>query len=218
MALIRVVIVDDHEMVRDGLHRILEGAEAEIEVVGMAENGEEGVSIALATRPDVVLMDLRMPGTGGVQAISALRRSAPDVCVIALTTFDDDDLVLEAIKAGARGYLLKAIPVRELIQAIRTVKDGGTVMSPDVASKVMNLLARMTPPAAATEEEEVRLAPRETEILRLLAEGLDNREIAARLYLTDGTVKNYVSRIYEKLDAKGRTHAVARAKALGILA
>ncbi len=208
MSAIRVMLVDDQRLMREGLRTLLD-LEEDIEVIGEAGNGEEGVAAFLALRPDVALMDVRMPVLDGVQAT-----------IIILTTFDDDEYVLEGLRAGALGYLLKDVGVTELAEAIRAVMRGGVLIEPSVARKVVAELARLRPapapearPAALVEP----LSERELEILRLVAAGLTNRDIAQRLFLAEGTVKNYVTNILGKIGARDRTQAAIAARELGLL-
>ena len=214
---VRLLLIDDQRLMRDGLRTLLE-MESEMAVVGEASNGQEALDQYAALRPDVALMDVRMPVMDGVEATRRLRARWPDARVIILTTFDDDEYVFEGLRAGALGYLLKDVSIQELTEAIHTVMAGGVLIEPSVARKVVAEFARMTPqsPAAASELVEA-LSDREIEILKLLAEGLTNREIAARLYLAEGTVKNYVTNILGKIGARDRTQAALRARELGLL-
>lgn len=224
MSSIRVLLVDDQEIVRQGLTTILKYAPG-IEVVGQAGDGEEAVIIARTLRPDVVLMDLKMPRLGGIPATRRISAELPDTQVIILTTYDTDDLVFEGIKAGAKGYLLKDAASETLVEAIRGVMRGESRIDPSVARKVLNEFQRLTTEAPArrpmldTQDELIiePLTPREEEVLHLLVEGLSNKEIGARLHLTEGTVKNYVSNVIAKLQANDRTHAVVLAIKRGLL-
>ncbi len=224
MSAIRVLLVDDQEIVRQGLTTILKYAPG-IEVVGQAGDGEEAVALAHALRPDVVLMDLKMPRLGGIPATRRICAELPDTQVIILTTYDTDDLVFEGIKAGAKGYLLKDATSETLLEAIRGVMRGESQLDPGVARKVLNEFQRLASQAPAhrptldTQDELIieSLTPREEEVLRLLVEGLSNKEIGARLHLTEGTVKNYVSNIIAKLQANDRTHAVVTALRRGLV-
>lgn len=229
MTSIRVLLVDDQEIIRQGLATILKYAPG-IEVVGQAGNGNEAVAQARALRPDVVLMDLKMPQLGGIPATRRICKELTDTQVIILTTYDADDLVFEGIKAGARGYLLKDAGAETLVEAIRGVMRGESQLDPSVAHKVLKefqRLAAQTPPLPSALGERARgergelliapLTPREEEVLHLLVEGLSNREIGDRLHLTEGTVKNYVSTIIGKLQANDRTHAVVTALRHGLV-
>lgn len=218
MKRIRVLLVDDQGLFREALATLL-GLHSQLEIVGEAADGEAGVALAQTLRPDVVLMDLRMPGMSGVEATRRLRGLVPEARVLVLTTFEDDDEVLAAIEAGAAGYMLKASPAEKLVEAICTVMRGGSPLEPSVASKVMAELARLS--RRQSEERCQRLADplsaRELEVLRALCEGLSNKEIAAKLGLTEGTVKNHMTQVLSKLGVLDRTQAALRAHALGLL-
>jgi DNA-binding NarL/FixJ family response regulator len=204
---IRLVIVDDHPVVRDGLRGIFE-ADAAFEVVGEAGNGAEALALAGRLAPDVVLLDLRMPGLSGAALIRALRSQQPGVRVLVLTTFDDDAEVLAAIDEGATGYLLKDTPRTELRRAVKATARGESVLSPTVSGA----LTRRT----ATPEHQ-KLSPRELEVLALIARGTTNREVAGRLFISEATVKTHLLHIYAKLAAKDRAAAVAIAYQRGLL-
>ena len=218
MKRIRVLLVDDQGLFREALATLL-GLHSQLEIVGEAADGQAGVALAQTLRPDVVLMDLRMPGMSGVEATRRLRGLVPEARVLVLTTFEDDDEVLAAIEAGAAGYMLKASPAEKLVEAICTVMRGGSPLEPSVASKVMAELARLS--RRQSEERCQRLADplstRELEVLRALCEGLSNKEIAAKLGLTEGTVKNHMTQVLSKLGVLDRTQAALRAHALGLL-
>jgi DNA-binding NarL/FixJ family response regulator len=220
---IGVLLVDDQQIVRQGLATILRYAPG-IEVVGEAGDGKEAIALAAALRPDVVLMDLKMPSLGGIPATRRICKAQPETHVIILTTYDADDLVFEGIKAGAKGYLLKDASSETLIEAIRGVMQGESLIDPGVARNVLEEFRRLAAepaphlPSKAPEPLQIEpLTPREEEVLRLLTEGLSNREIGARLHLTEGTVKNYVSAIIAKLQANDRTHAVVTALRHGLV-
>ncbi|MDT0455730.1 response regulator transcription factor [Streptomyces sp. DSM 41527] len=204
---VTVLIVDDHPVVRDGLRGMFASAVG-FEVLGEAGDGIEGVELATRLDPDVVLMDLRMPGGGGVAAIVELARRAPRCKVLVLTTYDTDSDTLPAIEAGATGYLLKDTPREELFTAVRAAAEGRTVLSPAVASR---LVSRVRSPGNEP------LSAREREVLALVAKGTSNREIAAVLFISEATVKTHLTHIYGKLDAKDRAAAVAVAYDRGIL-
>jgi len=208
---IRILLAEDQRLLRDGLRIILD-LEPGLAVVGEAADGEEAVHRALELRPDIVLMDVQMPRRGGVEATALIAAACPGTRVIVLTTFDYEDYVFEAVKAGAMGYLLKDVPAPELIDTIRRVHAGESFIQPRVASKLLLELGRRS---RAPQEEE--LTEREREVLGLLAAGASNRDIGARLYLAEGTVKNHVSNILGKLHAANRTHAVSLAREQGLL-
>jgi len=214
---IRILLVDDQRLMREGLRILLE-LEADLKVVGEAENGEAALEVYATLQPDVVLMDVRMPGMDGVETTWRLRERWPEARVIILTTFDDDEYVFEGLRAGAQGYLLKDVSGHNLAEAVRTVAAGGALIEPSVARKVVAEFARLAPPARAPETGLPEpLSNREREILRLLARGLSNRQIATRLSLAEGTVKNYVTNILQKLGARDRTQAALRARELGMI-
>ena len=214
---IRILLVDDQRLMREGLRILLE-LEPDLKIVGEAEDGQAGLEAYEKLQPDVVLMDVRMPGMDGVEATWRLRERWPEGRVIILTTFDDDEYVFEGLRAGAQGYLLKDVSGHDLAEAVRTVAAGGALIEPSVARKVVAEFARLAPPARPAETGLPEpLSDREKEILRLLAQGLSNREIATRLSLAQGTVKNYVTAILQKLGARDRTQAALRARELGII-
>jgi DNA-binding NarL/FixJ family response regulator len=214
---IRILLVDDQRLMREGLRILLE-LEPGLEIVGEAEDGQAGLDAYEALRPDVVLMDVRMPGMDGVEATWRLREHWPDARVVILTTFDDDEYVFEGLRAGAMGYLLKDVSGHDLAEAVRTVVAGGVLIEPSVARKVVAEFARVAPPARAADAGLAEpLSEREQEILELLALGLNNREIADRLSLAPGTVKNYVTTILQKLGVRDRTQAAIRARELGLI-
>lgn len=207
--MIRILVVDDHPVVRAGIVGLLE-TEPDFEVVGSADSGEEGVAHATALRPDVVLMDLRMPGIGGVQATRAIVEAGV-ARVLVFTTYEDDDQILSAIEAGASGYLLKAAPADELAAGIRAVAAGQTVLSPTVAAGLVSRSQR------ESSEPVPHLTPREREILLLVSQGLSNPRIARELFIGESTVKTHLLHVFEKLGVSDRTRAVTRAMELGIL-
>ena len=217
VAPIRILLVDDQRLMREGLRILLE-LEPDLKVVGEAEDGQAALDVYTRLRPDVVLMDVRMPGMDGVEATWRLRERWPDACIIILTTFDDDEYVFEGLRAGARGYLLKDVSGHDLAESVRTVAAGGALIEPSVARKVVAEFARLAPPARPSETALAEpLSDREREILKLLARGLSNGEIASRLSLAQGTVKNYVTAILQKLGARDRTQAALRARELGLI-
>ncbi len=212
---VRVLLVDDQRLMREGLRTLLE-LEPGLEVVGEAGNGEEALAAYKRLRPDVVLMDVRMPVMDGVEATRHLRARFLTARVIILTTFDDDEYVLEGLRGGALGYLLKDVSVQDLVEAIQTVMAGGVLIEPSVARKVVAELARLRPSVSTSPRSAELLSEREREVLQLLAEGLTNREIAERLFLAEGTVKNYVTTILGKIGARDRTQVALRARELGL--
>jgi DNA-binding NarL/FixJ family response regulator len=214
---VRLLLVDDQRLMREGLRTLLE-LEPGLQVAGEAGNGQQGLEAYASLLPDVVLMDVRMPVMDGVEATRRLRARWPTARVIILTTFDDDEYVFEGLRAGAAGYLLKDVSIHELAEAIHTVMDGGVLIEPSVARKVVAEFARLAAPAPKTSQNlDEPLSERELEILRLLAQGMTNREIAQRLYLAEGTVKNYVTNILGKIGARDRTQAALRAQELELL-
>ena len=214
---VRILLVDDQRLIREGLRTLLE-MEPGLHVAGEANQGQEALELYARLQPDVVLMDVRMPIMDGVEATRQLMSRWPTCRVIILTTFDDDEYVFDGLRAGALGYLLKDVSIQELAEAIRTVMGGGVLIEPSVARKVVAEFARMTSssPKAASNLDEP-LSEREIDILRLLSQGLTNREIAQQLYLAEGTVKNYVTNILAKIGARDRTQAALRARELGLL-
>jgi DNA-binding NarL/FixJ family response regulator len=207
---IRLLIADDHPVVRDGLSGIFEG-DADFEVLGQAADGAQAVDLAERLAPDVVLMDLRMPGMDGLGAIAELARRGNGARVLVLTTYDTDADVLPAIQAGATGYLLKDAPRTELLRAVRAAARGESVLSPSVASRV---LGRVRRPAS---DEPGELSPRELEIHELVARGTTNREAARRLFISEATVKTHLLHIYAKLGVNDRAAAVAAGFDRGLL-
>jgi len=216
---ITVLLADDQALFREGLHTLL-STHAELRVVGEAANGDEAVQLAAELRPAVVLMDVQMPVLDGVAATRRLRAAQPECRVILLTTFDDDEYVFEGLRAGAAGYLLKDAPSARLVEAIRAAARGESFLQPSVAAKVVaefNRLAGQAPAAPTPAGLAEPLSEREVEILRLVAGGASNKEIAAQLFLAEGTVKNHVTNILGKLGVAGRLQAANRARELGLL-
>lgn len=213
---IRVLMVDDQRLMREGLRILLE-LEDGIQVVGEAENGEQSLQAYADLRPDVVLMDVRMPVMDGVEATRRLCSQFDGAHVIILTTFDDDEYVFEGLRAGALGYLLKDVSGSELANAIRTVAQGGALIQPSIARKVLTEFTRRPPSSPAAAQPIDPLNEREEQILGLVGQGLTNRQIAERLYLAEGTVKNYLTAILQKLGVDDRTQAALRARDLGLL-
>jgi DNA-binding NarL/FixJ family response regulator len=211
--MIRVFICDDQTIVCDGLEAILSRA-PDIEVVGIAHDGAEALEKIPQAKPDVVLMDLKMPGMNGIQATRKITAQYPEVKVLVLTTFGADEWVFDAIRNGASGYLLKGSPKEDLIKAVKGTAAGETHIDPSVGGKLFSHIARSTVPQRTTVTES--LSERELEVLRLLASGLTNTEIAQKLFLSEGTVRNYVSTIFTKLDVTDRTQAAILALRHGI--
>jgi DNA-binding NarL/FixJ family response regulator len=208
---IRVLVVDDHALFRRGLEMVLE-QEPDIDVVGEAEDGADALSKATETTPDIVLMDVRMPKRGGIDACTAIKAAVPSSKIIMLTISDEEADLYDAIKAGAMGYLLKEISIEEVASAIRAVHGGQSLISPSMASKLLTEFASMI--KRGDERQQVpapRLTDREMEVLRLVAKGLNNRDIAKELFISENTVKNHVRNILEKLQLHSRMEAVVYA-------
>jgi DNA-binding NarL/FixJ family response regulator len=215
---VRVLLVDDQALFREALATLL-GVRTDIDVVGEAANGDEALTRAAELRPDVVLMDLRMPVLDGIAATRRMRVEQPQVRVIALTTFDDDEEVFAALRAGAVGYLLKDVSSARLVEAILAAARDESVLQPSVAAKVVARIAQLPDPDPQPRPQPlvVPLSDRELDVVRLLSQGRSNREIAAALFLAEGTVKNHVTNVLGKLGARDRTQAALRARALGLL-
>jgi DNA-binding NarL/FixJ family response regulator len=215
-AAIRVLVVDDQTLIREGLASLLM-MQPDLEVVGKAADGRAAIELAAAHTPDVVLMDVRMPGSNGIAATREIHQRWPDVRIIVLTTFDDDEYVYEALRAGAAGYLLKNADPDHLARAIRAVHAGQSILDPAVTQKVIRHFTRATAaqPAQITLTE--RLTDRERAVLRGMVDGLSNGAIAEQLSLSEGTVKNHLTHIFQKLDVKDRAQAVRRAIEWGLL-
>ncbi|GAB3838228.1 response regulator transcription factor [Micromonospora andamanensis] len=211
----RVVVVDDQTLIRQGIRGLLEVAG--IDVVGEADDGRAALPVIARTAPDVILLDLRMPRFDGIWTLERLRADNVDIPVLVLTTFDDDELVLAALRAGARGYLLKDVTLDQLTRAIRTLADGGTLIAPSITDRMLRAIRSGPSPVGPEAPPVQSLTEREQEVLRLVARGYSNREIAELLFLAEGTVKNHVSTILTKLGARDRTNAVLRALHEGIL-
>jgi len=213
---IRVLVVDDQELVRLGFCVILDAADG-IAVVGEAANGEAAVSQVAAHGPDVVLMDIRMPGMDGLEATRLITRGPAGPKVVMLTTFDLDDYVYEALRAGASGFLLKDSPRHDLIAAVRAAAAGDALLAPSVTRRLIEAFARRPPETAPSPSRLASLTAREQDVLLLLARGHSNAEIASALFVTPATVKTHLAHIYGKLGARGRYEALGRAVALGLL-
>lgn len=227
---IKVILADDHPVVRRGLAAIVD-AEDDVQVVGEAANGEEALALVHRFEPDVVLMDLQMPVLDGVEATKRIRVEAPGTKVIILTTFKDDDFIDAGLSAGARGYLLKDAPPSRLIEAIRAAHRGESLLNPEVAARLLDRLSGMISPGSTevsppslppadyrpVKVRPPKITPREQEVLKLMARGLRNKEIADELVIAERTVKIHVGNILGKLQASNRTEAVALARKVGLL-
>jgi DNA-binding NarL/FixJ family response regulator len=200
----RIIICDDQSIIRDGLSIML-NLERDIEIVGLARDGAEAVELAAQHQPDLILMDLKMPGMNGIQATRQICKLFPSIYVLVLTTYDDDEWVFDAIRAGAVGYLLKDMPRDEVVKAIRGTVEGQSFIAPTVASKLLKHVA--VPRRQMLSMLADQLTGREIEVLHLLAKGCTNSEIAAQLYLSEGTVRNHLSAIFAKLNVTDRTQA-----------
>jgi DNA-binding NarL/FixJ family response regulator len=198
--MIQLLLADDQSIIREGIRSLLE-AKPDLTVIGEAENGQVAVDLALSLRPDVVLMDVRMPIMDGVAATRLLHQNAPEIKVLVLTTFDDDEYVTQAIRCGAKGYLLKDTPSAELADAIRAVHKGYTQFGPGLFEKTLH----SSPAPIEHPPEFTQLTPREQEVLRLIATGCSNREIAQQLYISERTVKNHVNSLLRRLNLRDRT-------------
>jgi DNA-binding NarL/FixJ family response regulator len=212
---IRVVVADDQDLVREGLRLMLD-AEPDIEVVGEARTGIEAIAAARGHDPDVVVMDVRMPQLDGIEATARLTRTGARARVLVLTTFDLDEYVYRALKAGASGFLLKDATREQLATAVRTVCAGNALLAPSITRRLVDEFCRTPPEQEARQQIAQRLSPRELEVLRLIASGLSNAQIAARLYLGEATVKSHVARILAKLDLRDRVQIVAFAYESGL--
>ena len=209
MEKIKILIADDHSVVREGTRRILE-QEPDIDVVAEAADGEEAVKLAGSTQPDLAIIDINMPVLDGIGATRQIKELYPEIAVLILSAYDDDQFVFSLVEAGAAGYLLKSVRGRELVDAVRRVSVGESVLHPTIARKVLNRFVRTTPEKAAPETAEV-LSAREKEVLRLAAKGLSNQEIADELCLSLRTVQAHLGHIFNKLSVGSRTEAVVHA-------
>jgi DNA-binding NarL/FixJ family response regulator len=215
---LRLLLVDDQSLVREALRTLL-GLQPDFEIVAEAENGERAVALARAHRPDVILMDLRMPVLGGVDATRQITQLVPAARVVVLTTFEEDEEIFAALRAGAVGYLLKACSADKLCESVRAAAKGASVLEPSVAAKMMAELNRLSAKAGkkVTQSLAEPLSERELAVLRLLAEGRSNKEIGSDLHITEGTVKNHMTNILGKLNVLDRTQAALRGRELGLL-
>jgi DNA-binding NarL/FixJ family response regulator len=211
---IKILLVDDQKLFYSGLKTVLD-LDSELQVVGAADHGEEAVYLADTLRPDIILMDIRMPGMNGVQCVKAIKEKHPEMKILMLTTFNDDDYILDALANGANGYLLKDIEVEKLIEAIHDAMAGKMILPSDVAEKLAAGINRIKQSKSSSDLSEL-LSERELEIARMMAQGFTNRQISSALYISDGTVRNYISLIYDKLDRHDRTQAVLFLKENGI--
>ncbi|MHC5769340.1 MAG: response regulator [Nostoc sp.] len=210
--MIQILLVDDQHLIRQGLKSMLE-SNAEIQVIGEAENGQRALEQIPALQPDIVLMDVRMPVMDGVATTKAIAQQYPEIKVLVLTTFDDDEYVFQAMQVGARGYLLKDTEPEELMLAIRAVYKGQTLLGPGLFEKALMPIA-VPMPSVEPPPELAQLTPRELDVLRLIASGANNREIAESLFLSENTVKNYVTNILSRLSLRDRTQAALFAHSL----
>jgi DNA-binding NarL/FixJ family response regulator len=206
---IKVMIADDQRLMREGLKTILD-LEQDLSIVQLAENGKDTLEKIAYAKPDVILMDIRMPVMDGVECTRIIKQQYPEVKVIILTTFDDDEYIIEALKNGAAGYILKDLSSEKLISAIRDAYNGNSIMQPEIAAKVISLITGVTKEqvhsnAAGEYKYAEELTDREKDVLRLVGKGMSNTEIAKNLYISEGTVKNYISNLYSKLDVNDRS-------------
>jgi DNA-binding NarL/FixJ family response regulator len=217
METIRLLIVDDHALFREGLRALFSTVE-DIELVGEATSGQEAVDLAEEIQPDVVLMDIDMPGTNGVQATRAILRKTPSVGVVMVTMLEDDASVFSAMRAGARGYVLKGAQPKELVETIRAVASGQALFGPSIASRMMRFFNEYGErfEASLPEDSFPELTPRELEVLELIAEGHKNSQIAEKLVISDKTVRNHITNIFSKLQVADRAQAIFKARQAGL--
>ncbi len=210
---ISVLVADDHQLIRDGLRRLLQSTE-DLRCVGEAERGDEAVTLAGELQPDVILMDIQMPGLNGIDATRQIVQHSPHIAVLMLTMFEDDHSVFSAMRAGARGYVLKGAKREEIERAVRAVGNGESIFSPAIATRMMQFFARLRPPKPVDVFPE--LTDREREVLDLIAAGYRNPQIAEALVISPKTVRNHVSNILSKLQAVDRTEVILKARAVGL--
>jgi len=210
---IRIIIADDHTLLRDGL-KALFASVPDIEVIGEAETGAGVITIADQLQPDVILMDIQMPGINGIQATRQIVEKHPDIGVIVVTMYKDDDSVFAAMRAGARGYILKGADQEEMLRAIRSVARGEAVFGPEIATRLVNFFS--SPPADLSPQAFADLTNREHEVLELIAQGLNNQAIASRLSISEKTVRNHISNIFNKLQVVDRAQAIVKAREAGL--
>jgi len=213
---IKILIADDQKLIREGLKVLLEMDDKFI-VIGEASNGQEAVDLYIKLRPDIVLMDIQMPVINGVEAIKKILELNKEAKIIILTTFDDDEYVYEGLKSGALGYILKDTSIEKLSESIKIIHQGGALIEPSITKKILSELSKIEKGQKQKEDLIEELSVREKEILSLIGKGFSNREIADKLFLSVGTVKNYVTNILQKLEVKDRTQAAVKAKDLGLI-
>ena len=219
MKKINVLIIDDQALMIDGLKTILE-LEEDITVLATGQNGNEAIALAKIYNPDVILMDIRMPVLNGVEATKTIKKLQPEIKIIILTTFDDDQLIIDALSYDADGYLLKDIDGDQLVRAIRDAINGTLLIPGNIASKIAKQLTQVSSKIEQTKSHEFLvneiLSQREVEVARLIRDGFNNKEIASILFLTEGTVKNYICKIYSKINVTNRSHAISLLKKCGL--
>lgn len=206
---IRVLIVDDQPLICDGISKLLEG-EKEIQVIGTAYSGEEAIEKANKLKPDIILMDIRMPGIDGIEATKIIKSNNPSIQIIAISVYEEDELVIQMFQAGAVGYILKDISLENLVKAIKNVYKGNTMINPGVSRKLVRMLTE-------DKNTDTVLTPREVEILRELARGKSNKEIGEKLYLSESTVKTHISHIFQKIGVRSRSEAILYAVKRGLI-
>jgi DNA-binding NarL/FixJ family response regulator len=211
--MIRIIICDDQEIVCQGLRTIL-SHDTRIKVIDVANDGQEAIEMAIKHQPDLILMDLKMPGTNGIQATQRIHQLYPQIKILILTTYDDDEWLFDAIRAGASGYLLKDTPANQLIESIIGTASGNNYIDPKITGKLLNNIVQQRQPLATTH---IQLTEREREILQRMARGLSNADIARELYLSEGTVRNYTSALFARLGVSDRTQAVIVALRYGLV-